>query len=110
MSVVLLLVIPTLITAGLGYFILILWLAVSEMRRNRRAQWSIEEQSQPPFTVFFLVPCLDEELVITETLRSALREGGPDSVAVVVDDGSQDATASAALEAGEGQVGRTSVV
>ena len=65
MSVVLLLVIPTLITAGLGYFILILWLAVSEMRRNRRAQWSIEEQSQPPFTVFFLVPCLDEELVIT---------------------------------------------
>jgi 1,2-diacylglycerol 3-beta-glucosyltransferase len=58
------------------------------------------------YTVAFLVPCLDEEHVIGETVR-ALRALAPGSLVVVVDDASGDATAALALEAGAVVVSRT---
>lgn len=58
------------------------------------------------YTVAFLVPCLDEERVIGETVL-ALRALAPSSLVVVIDDGSSDATAATALESGAVVVART---
>ncbi len=40
----------------------------------------------------FVVPCLDEHLVIERTVRQLLRWRGPNSAVLVVDDGSEDGT------------------
>lgn len=59
------------------------------------------------YQLYFLIPCLNEEQVIGRTV-AALRSGPDwDSRIVVVDDGSEDATATAAASAGGAQ---TSVV
>lgn len=51
------------------------------------------------YTLAFIVPCLDEQAVIGETVR-ALRALSPEALVVVVDDGSSDATGAIAEEAG----------
>jgi 1,2-diacylglycerol 3-beta-glucosyltransferase len=52
--------------------------------------------------VYFLVPCLNEELVIEETLRSLLAD--PRARAVVIDDASDDKTAALAEAVEPGRV------
>lgn len=52
-----------------------------------------------PYHVYALVPALDEEAVIAATVRE-LTAQSPDLRVVVIDDGSTDATAEAALAAG----------
>ncbi len=58
------------------------------------------------YTLAFVVPCLDEEAVIGETV-SSLQSLVPGSLVVVVDDGSSDATAAIAEAAGAHVVRRT---
>ena len=62
---------------------------------------------QPPLAeahplVSVLVPAHDEEAAIADTVRSALASDYPKLEVIVVDDGSQDATAQCALEAAAG--------
>jgi len=45
------------------------------------------------FTVVFVVPCLNEERVIGETLRRLTALSPPDGLIIVIDDGSDDGTA-----------------
>ncbi|MEU4211567.1 glycosyltransferase family 2 protein [Streptomyces sp. NPDC026206] len=77
-----------------------LWtLGVTFARRHSstlRGQVALDREPPVPlpggWSVFALVPCLNEERVITNTLR-ALLSGQPGVRVVVVDDGSDDATA-----------------
>ncbi|ARZ65728.1 hypothetical protein SMD11_0060 [Streptomyces albireticuli] len=79
----------------------------------RRADGSLRGQLRPArgrrpvalpagWSVFVLVPCLNEERVIANTLRCLL-EGQP-GVRIVVDDGSDDATARLARAVGGGRL------
>lgn len=52
-----------------------------------------------PYEVIFLVPCLNEEAVIGDTVAS-LRRLSPGSTVIVVDDASDDRTGDVAAEAG----------
>jgi 1,2-diacylglycerol 3-beta-glucosyltransferase len=63
--------------------------------------------ARSPTTLFVLIPCLNEELVIGNTVRALLEQdlpAGVDLRVVVVDDASDDATQQTALDAGQGKV------
>jgi glycosyltransferase involved in cell wall biosynthesis len=55
-----------------------------------------------PFATYFLVPCLNEEAVIGQTVRGLLEH--PNARVIVIDDDSDDRTVEVALEAGAGRV------
>lgn len=54
--------------------------------------------------LYFLIPCLNEQAVIGQTVSALVAPPGWESRIVVVDDGSDDATAQRALQAGGRQV------
>jgi cellulose synthase/poly-beta-1,6-N-acetylglucosamine synthase-like glycosyltransferase len=54
------------------------------------------------YRLYYLVPCLNEELVIEATVRALLDDG--DGQVLVIDDGSDDATADRARASGADQV------
>lgn len=55
-------------------------------------------------SLYFLIPCLNEQAVIGRTVSSLVAPAGWDSQIVVIDDGSDDDTAREARRAGGGQV------
>jgi 1,2-diacylglycerol 3-beta-glucosyltransferase len=89
----------TVVIVGLGmsYFVLTMAAGVLYSRRPRYQPAHAVESAQPS-TVFFLIACLDEELVIGETVRRLVTD--PRARVVVVDDGSEDRTGAIAAEAG----------
>jgi 1,2-diacylglycerol 3-beta-glucosyltransferase len=101
---------------ALPYFAISLFLGVRVARRHgqrlgsqeRAAEAAVEEAQQDvsAAAVYFLVPCLNEEMVIGETVARLLRE--PDATVIVIDDGSTDQTADRARAAAAecGQAGR----
>lgn len=88
----------TVLTLGFTYFCVLVAMGTREARRAER-ELREELPPAPEMPIFFLVPCLDEELVIADTVRNLLA-GAPHGHVVVVDDASDDATAARALEAG----------
>ena len=88
------------IAIGMVQLAFLLGLGWSESRRVRRApplpDW-------PPAAVFAIVPCLNEELVIGETVRALLLQD-PRIRVVVIDDGSDDDTSGRAVAAGGDRV------
>ncbi len=85
-----------LIGLGLAYFALVMVAGVREGRRRRRRCDIDLTESKNDWTHFVLVPALDEEVVIADTisaLAATLGETEPDVRIVLVDDGSTDGTA-----------------
>lgn len=88
-------------------------LLVAGAVRLRRADGSLRGQLRwthsgpvplpPGWSVFALVPCLNEERVIANTLRCLL-DGQPGVRIVVVDDGSEDGTSRIARAVGGGSI------
>jgi 1,2-diacylglycerol 3-beta-glucosyltransferase len=70
----------------------------SEERGKELAIFAGDEPPERP-TLFFLVPCLNEEDVIDATLAALLSQDGT-SIVVVIDDGSEDSTADRAVSYG----------
>ncbi|MGP3691539.1 glycosyltransferase [Streptomyces sp. IBSNAI002] len=96
---------------GLSYFIAAMVPGVvfsrTEQRkgRARRGRRALDRagRADSQMDVYFLIGCLNEESVIGRTV-SALREQVPHARIVVVDDGSDDATAQAVRSAGDAGV------
>jgi len=102
---------------ALPYFAISLVLGIRVARRNGMSL--ISQETQPTSVgddlpargaLYFLVPCLNEEVVIGETVDRLLNE--PGCTVVVIDDGSDDDTAFRALAAAEarGQRQRLTVI
>ncbi|MDT4922695.1 MAG: 1,2-diacylglycerol 3-beta-glucosyltransferase [Pseudonocardiales bacterium] len=87
---------------ALPYFMLSMVLGVRVARRNGLRLGTQEVEPAPaenarPDGLYFLVPCLNEEIVIGETVRRLLAE--PHCTLIVIDDGSTDQTADRARAA-----------
>jgi cellulose synthase/poly-beta-1,6-N-acetylglucosamine synthase-like glycosyltransferase len=87
---------------ALPYFVITLFLGVRVARKGglRLNSQEFEAGGQSTDThdaLYFIVPCLNEELVIGPTVRRLLAE--PGCSVIVVDDGSSDGTAAAARAA-----------
>jgi cellulose synthase/poly-beta-1,6-N-acetylglucosamine synthase-like glycosyltransferase len=89
---------------ALPYFALSMALGIRVAHRNGRRLDSQESAPDPDGAadpvrdgLYFLVPCLNEELVIGETVSRLLTEAG--CTVIVIDDGSTDATAERAWSA-----------
>lgn len=88
---------------ALPYFALSLLLGMRVARRNGRRLGSQEcttdenETNASTAELYFLVPCLNEELVVGATVRRLLAE--PQATVIVIDDGSTDETAARARAA-----------
>ncbi|MEZ5177260.1 MAG: hypothetical protein R2746_02985 [Acidimicrobiales bacterium] len=79
---------------GLGYLLLTVVLGVLVSREQPTVEPPADGPGDAhPTSVYFLIAALDEELVIADTVRSALGQGG--AHVVVVDDGSADDTGAA---------------
>src|SRR5262245_20496441 len=97
---------------GLAYFGAMVYLGQKELRRATKlapAGWKVDGDAPPyneelaaRYTTYFLVPCLNEELVIADTVAAIV--ANPGVIVVVVDDASEDATAQLAYHAGGDQV------
>lgn len=91
------------IAIGLCYFLSAMFLGLRyarvQRRQHERALASGTVVDAPDMNLYFLVPCLDEERVIGDTVRSLLREA-PGCRVVVIDDGSEDDTVEQAKAAG----------
>lgn len=83
-------------------FLLISGAVESRRARRARAGWA-DDGSSPVDAVFALVPCLDEEVVIADTVRELLAQDSALRV-VVIDDASSDGTAAVATDAGGDRV------
>jgi 1,2-diacylglycerol 3-beta-glucosyltransferase len=95
-----------LISLGLAYFIVVMGRGALADRRWRRRglhpSLGTQQHWNDAYTVVVLIPCLNEERVIRNTIRNLLREmdtltGGSSGVVVVIDDGSDDATSDLAF-------------
>jgi cellulose synthase/poly-beta-1,6-N-acetylglucosamine synthase-like glycosyltransferase len=84
------------VTVGLGLTYLFLT-ASAGVLHERRARGIELPDGPEPTVVFFLIGCLNEELVIGSTLENLLAD--PRARVVVVDDGSDDATGAIARAA-----------
>ena len=74
---------------------------LNDQERLDRARHDIAGvHAAPAMAMYFLVPCLNEELVIGETVRGLL--GDRHCTVLVIDDGSTDGTAAAARDAAAG--------
>ena len=84
------------VTVGLGlsYLFMTACAGVLHERRARRAE---PPEGPEPSVVFFLIGCLNEEVVIGSTLENLLTD--PRARVVVVDDGSDDDTGAIAAAA-----------
>ncbi len=95
---------------ALGYTVPLVVIGVLFARRSDnslRAQLALQAGSPveipPGWSVFVLVPCLNEAKVIGNTVHS-LREHQPGAQVIVIDDGSADDTAELAEKAGAGKI------
>jgi cellulose synthase/poly-beta-1,6-N-acetylglucosamine synthase-like glycosyltransferase len=88
-----------LIAVGLAYFILMVGLGWPLARREVTGTPKRARQRYQPY---FLIPCLNEALVIEATIASVLAQ--TDGRVVVIDDGSEDGTGARARRAGRGRV------
>lgn len=93
------------ICSGLTYFGITMAVGLLESRRRSRrpvdvpaSSWATDEM-----VVYFLIPCLNEELVIGDTVAALLAQT-PRGLVVVIDDASDDRTAEVAREAGGNRV------
>lgn len=105
---------------ALPYFAISLFLGVRVARRNgqrlgsqeRAAEATPEPEQQDGLlaAVYFLVPCLNEETVIGETVVRLLNES--EAMVIVIDDGSTDQTADRARAAAvaSGQTARLGIL
>jgi 1,2-diacylglycerol 3-beta-glucosyltransferase len=91
------------VALGLVQLTFLLVTGAVEARRARRRAAGQAQDGDVVDAVFALVPCLDEELVIADTVRELLAQD-PGVRVVVVDDASDDRTAEAAAEAGGDRV------
>jgi cellulose synthase/poly-beta-1,6-N-acetylglucosamine synthase-like glycosyltransferase len=88
---------------ALPYFVISMVLGIRVARRDGRHLNSqeeapdAEEERRSHDGLYFLVPCMNEEMVIGETVRLLLAE--PGSTVIVIDDGSSDRTAERAQSA-----------
>lgn len=92
---------------ALPYFAISLFLGVRVARRHGQrlgsqehaaeAAGTYEDETAATAAIYFLVPCLNEEVVIGETVRRLLTEHN--ATVIVIDDGSTDETANRAREA-----------
>jgi 1,2-diacylglycerol 3-beta-glucosyltransferase len=88
---------------ALPYFAISLLLGIRVARRNGARLDSQERAADPqektisPAGLYFLIPCLNEELVIGATVQRLLAER--DAIVIVIDDGSTDQTAARARSA-----------
>lgn len=89
----------SILALGFTYYVVLVWLG---WRASRAGQTDAADPLDGA-AVLFLVPCLDEELVIGETVRNLL-DGDSTAVVVVIDDASADRTAETAVEAGGDRV------
>lgn len=104
-----------LIGFGLAYFVLAMGAGLVEMRRFERAHGGRVQHTYPDpmlvrpagvglrpaageLYVWFLIPCLNEEMVIANTVRCLV--ANPGARVIVVDDASDDGTVDAAHSAG----------
>lgn len=91
------------LAVALPYFVLSMVLGVRVIRRQGfrlNSQESLGDGGDPPDApdaLYFLVPCMNEEIVIGATVRQLLAE--PDCTVVVIDDASSDRTAERARAA-----------
>jgi 1,2-diacylglycerol 3-beta-glucosyltransferase len=90
---------------ALPYFAISLTLGIRVAHRNglrldsQETDDAVEDVHQPA-GLYFLVPCLNEETVIGDTVRRLLHE--PHATVVIIDDGSDDRTAERARAAAAG--------
>lgn len=87
---------------ALPYFMISMYLGIRVARRHGFSLRTQERPGERSHTsshdgLYFLVPCLNEELVIGATVQRLLLERG--ARVIVIDDGSTDATAQAARDA-----------
>lgn len=100
----------TLICLSMGYFLVAMAAGLFVLREEKTTlaeqgatDYALPFEDAPEtFHLFFIIPCLNEEAVIAATV-SAL-QGGKRSTILVIDDGSDDATATIAADAGDGVV------
>jgi len=85
-----------LVVFGCSQFAMVLYFSRDASKRVGREPAG--HSAHEPFTVYFLIACLDEAAVIAETVRSALSH--PGATVVLVDDASEDNTAGIARQAG----------
>jgi 1,2-diacylglycerol 3-beta-glucosyltransferase len=88
---------------ALPYFVISMVLGIRVTHRNgsrldsQESGQDLEEEGVSHEGLYFLVPCLNEEIVIGETVRRLLDE--PGCTVIVIDDGSADRTAERARSA-----------
>lgn len=98
------------ISASMAYFLLLMGSGLVQLRRSRTrlgvqgnaTYGSRGSATHADLTVYFLVPCLNEEAVIGPTVAGLTRLAG--TTTLVIDDGSDDGTAQRALEVGGDRV------
>jgi 1,2-diacylglycerol 3-beta-glucosyltransferase len=85
-------VVALLMSFGLAYFFLAMVLGTWAERKTKRAYETTGDVEPEVDAVFVLVPCRDEESVIERTIHALLAQDTR-AMVVVIDDGSEDATA-----------------
>lgn len=98
------------IGTSMAYFLLLMGSGLVQLRRSRTSlgvqgsatYGSADSAAHTDLTVYFLVPCLNEEAVIGQTVAGLTRLAG--TTTLVIDDGSDDGTTQRAQEAGGGRV------
>lgn len=96
------------VASSMAYFVLLMVSGIRQIRRHGRrlalqgrAEYGVvPAAASDDWTVYFLVPCLNEAEVIHRTVSGLIIN--PGTTTVVVDDGSDDATGAIALAAGAG--------
>lgn len=96
------------ISASIAYFLLLMGSGLVQLRRSRTSlgvqgsatYGSADSAPHADLTVYFLVPCLNEEAVIGPTVAGLTRLAG--TTTLVIDDGSDDSTTQCAHDAGGG--------
>jgi glycosyltransferase involved in cell wall biosynthesis len=96
-----------LLAIALPYFLLTLAAGIRAIRKQSgslrgqelaaQSPYSGSHRPQPRYVMYFLIPCLDEELVIGRTVHRLMTD--TDATIIVIDDGSTDSTAAAARDA-----------
>lgn len=98
------------ISVSMVYFLLLMGSGLVQLRRSRarlgvqgHASYGTQESTaHAELSVYFLVPCLNEDAVVGQTVSGLTRLQG--TTTLVIDDGSDDETARCAEEAGGDRV------
>ncbi len=82
------------VALGLGQYVSSFWIGMKQTPKARSRDAKLESQTPDPadkFTMYFLVPCLNEEAVIGATITAALAQHANANI-IVIDDDSEDDT------------------